>query len=149
MALLSWNLDIWHFPSGKERGYSTGWSDSPQSSKQIVTYKSITCSVVSDCLPPHGLYPARPSVLGIFPGKNTGMACHFLLQRIFPTQGSNPPLLHYRRILYCLSHGRSLLTYKGGYKTVSGIPRILSSLSLSEGDEPVLLSLLVMVNLGV
>ena len=23
------------------------------------------------------------------PGKNTGVGCHFLLQRIFPTQGSN------------------------------------------------------------
>ena len=26
------------------------------------------------------------------PGKNTGVGCHFLLQRIFPTQGSNPRL---------------------------------------------------------
>ena len=24
-----------------------------------------------------------------FPGKNTGVGCHFLLQGIFPTQGSN------------------------------------------------------------
>ena len=29
-----------------------------------------------------------------FPGRNTGVGCHFLLQRIFPTQGSNPQLLH-------------------------------------------------------
>ena len=29
-----------------------------------------------------------------FPGKNTGMGGHFLLQGIFPTQGSNPSLLH-------------------------------------------------------
>ena len=28
-----------------------------------------------------------------FPGKNTGVGCHFLLQGIFPTQGSNPRLL--------------------------------------------------------
>ena len=39
-----------------------------------------------------------------FPGKNTGMGCHFLLQRIFPTQGLNPGLLHCRQILYHLSH---------------------------------------------
>ena len=26
------------------------------------------------------------------------------LQRIFPTQGSNPDLLYYRQVLYCLSH---------------------------------------------
>jgi len=29
-----------------------------------------------------------------FPGKNTGVGCHFLLQRIFLTQGSNPHFLH-------------------------------------------------------
>ena len=29
-----------------------------------------------------------------FPGKNTGVSCHFLLQRIFPTQGLNVCLLH-------------------------------------------------------
>ena len=28
------------------------------------------------------------------PGKNTGMDCHALLHRIFPTQASNPGLLH-------------------------------------------------------
>ena len=32
------------------------------------------------------------------------MCCHFLLQGIFPSQGSHPGLLHCRRILYCLSH---------------------------------------------
>ena len=28
-----------------------------------------------------------------FPGRKTGVGCHFLLQGIFPTQGSNPSLL--------------------------------------------------------
>ena len=28
------------------------------------------------------------------PGKNIGVGCHFLLRGIFPTQGSNPHLLH-------------------------------------------------------
>ena len=32
------------------------------------------------------------------------MGCHFLLQEAFPTQGSNPGLLHCRQILYPLSH---------------------------------------------
>ena len=31
------------------------------------------------------------------PGKNTGVGCHSLLQGIFPIQGLNPSLLHYRR----------------------------------------------------
>ena len=38
------------------------------------------------------------------PGKNTGVGCHFLLQGIFLTQGSNPGLLHWRQMLYPLSH---------------------------------------------
>ena len=39
-----------------------------------------------------------------FPGKNTGVGCHFLLQEIFQTQGLNPGLPHCRQILYHLSH---------------------------------------------
>ena len=38
------------------------------------------------------------------PGKNTGVGCHFLLQGIFPTQGSNPGLPHCGQTLYPLSH---------------------------------------------
>ena len=33
------------------------------------------------------------------PGKNTGEGCHFLLQGIFPTQGSNLCLPHCRQML--------------------------------------------------
>ena len=43
---------------------------------------------------PHGLQPNRLLCPQNFPGKDTGMRCHFLLQRIFPIQGSNPCLLH-------------------------------------------------------
>ena len=43
------------------------------------------------------------------PGKNTGVGCHSLLQGIFPTQGSNPGLLHYRQVLYHLSHQRKFI----------------------------------------
>ena len=38
-----------------------------------------------------------------FPGKNTGVGCHFLLQEIFPNQGLNPSLAHFRQTLYRLS----------------------------------------------
>ena len=44
------------------------------------------------------------SVHGFFPGKNTGVGCHFLLQGIFLTQGSNPDLQHCKQMLYHLSH---------------------------------------------
>ena len=43
--------------------------------------------------------PLGSSVRGDSPGKNTRMDCHALLQRIFPTQGSNPGLPHCRWIL--------------------------------------------------
>ena len=43
-----------------------------------------------------------PLSMGDSPGKNTGVGCHALLQRIFPTQGLNLSLLHCRRILYPL-----------------------------------------------
>ena len=40
------------------------------------------------------------------------MGGHFLLQGIFPTQGLNQGLLHFREILYRLSHQRSPDIYK-------------------------------------
>ena len=43
-----------------------------------------------------------------FPGKSTEVGCHFLLQGIFPTQGSNRALLHCRQMLHHLSHQGSL-----------------------------------------
>ena len=47
-----------------------------------------------------------------FLGKSTGVGCHFLLQGIFPTQGSNPGLLHCGQMLYHLSHQGSLYKIK-------------------------------------
>ena len=61
-------------------------------------------SVVSDSVRPHGLQPTRLLHLWDSPGKNNGVDCHFLLQGIFPTQGSNPGLPHCRQMLYRLSH---------------------------------------------
>ena len=40
--------------------------------------------------------PARLICPWKFPGKNTGACGHFLLERIFLTQGSNPHLLHWQ-----------------------------------------------------
>ena len=50
-------------------------------------------------LQPHGLQPAKFPCWWNSLGKNTGAGCHFFLQGIFPTQGSNPcllPLLHWQ-----------------------------------------------------
>ena len=52
-----------------------------------------SCPVMSNSLQPHGLQPDRLLCPWNFPGRNTGLGCHFLLQGIFLTQGVNPHLL--------------------------------------------------------
>ena len=47
---------------------------------------------LSDSLGPHGLFSPGNS-----PGQNTGVGSHSVLQGIFPTEGSNPGVLHCRR----------------------------------------------------
>ena len=42
---------------------------------------SVSHSVVSDSLRPHGLQPTRLLHPWDFPGKNTGVGCHFLLHK--------------------------------------------------------------------
>ena len=61
--------------------------------------ESESLSVVSNSLPPHGLYSPWNS-----PGQNTGVGSLSLLQGVFPTQESNWGLLHCRRNLYQLSY---------------------------------------------
>ena len=66
--------------------------------KYIYKYIFIcVCSVMSISLWLHGLEPARLFWLWNFSGKNTGVDCHFLLHRIFPTQGSN---MHLQGLLH-------------------------------------------------
>ena len=48
---------------------------------------------MSNSLWPYALQPARLLCPWDSLGKNTGVACHALLQGIFPTQGSNPHLV--------------------------------------------------------
>ena len=61
-------------------------------------------SVMSDSVIPRTTAWQLPLSMGIFPGKNTKVDCHFLLKRIFPTQGSNQCLFH-------------LLHWQGGFST--------------------------------
>ena len=59
-----------------------------------------------------------------FSRQNTGVDCHFLLQWIFPSQGSNLRLPHWRQILYCLSHKRSPDSAKPPLKSLSQSSRL-------------------------
>ena len=63
--------------------------------------KIVSCSVVSDSLWPHALWPTRVLCPWNSPGRNTWQS---LLQRTFSTQGSNLGLPHCRQILYHLNH---------------------------------------------
>ena len=49
-----------------------------------------------------------------FLGKNTGVGCHFLLQGIFLTQGSNLRLLHWQASSLSLCHQGSPSASSGG-----------------------------------
>ena len=92
--------------------YHTEWSKSDR--ERQISYdiahmwnlKKMVCvfsrSVMSDSLWSLGL-PSTP-VHGDSPGKYIGVDCHALLLRFFPTQGSNPGLLHCRWILQHMSH---------------------------------------------
>ena len=61
--------------------------------------QSVNHTAVSNSARPHRL--ARQAPLSMeFPGKKTGVGCHAFLQGIFPTQASNPSILHCRQILY-------------------------------------------------
>ena len=71
-----------------------------------------SCLVTKSCLilcDPHGLQPARPLCPWDSPGKNTGLDCYSLLQRIFPTQRPKPSL-HWQVDSLPLSHLGSLYT---------------------------------------
>ena len=86
-------------PKKKPQQLVTTWMD--------LESESESHSVVSDSLQPHGCNPPGSSVHRDSPGKNTWTGCHALLQGIFPTQGLNSGVPHFRLILYHLSHERS------------------------------------------
>ena len=125
-----------------------------QCSSTDQSIKICACMLRQSCLTlqPCELKPARLLCPWDFPGKNTGVGCHCLLQRIFPTQGSNLGLLLCRQtllpsgppgkslvkdssfiaqILICsLSTGKSLfldspssMLYLRTYRNVSGLAK--------------------------
>ena len=73
------------------------WSLRPLSCSKYLYVTGCPCmhvrSVTSDSLRPHGLQLVRILCPWDFPSKNTGMGCCFLLQGLFPTQGSPASLV--------------------------------------------------------
>ena len=74
----------------------------------VLVYKLDCCCLVAKSCPtllrPRGLQPARLLRPQDFPGKNTGVGCHFLLQGNFLTQGMNPYFLLWQGDSLPLSH---------------------------------------------
>ena len=89
------------------------WKEKTQKFKAKIELELQSCSVMSDSLRPHGLYSPWRS-----PGRNTGVGSCSLLQGIFPTQVSNPGLLHCRWILYWLSHFMKIRCCKMAHQSV-------------------------------
>ena len=96
----------------------------------VLSQSVVTLCDLMDCSLPGS------SFHGDSQGKNPGVGFHALLQGIFPTQGSNPGLLHYRWILYHLSHQgstRILECIPYPFYRVSSPPRNLTGVSCIAG----------------
>ena len=72
--------------------------------RKLIVCESVSCSVMSALCDSMGC--SLPGLLCPWdsPGKNIEVGSHSLLQGIFPTYRLNPGLLHYKQILYLLSH---------------------------------------------
>ena len=68
---------------------------------------SVSCSVVSNSFETPWTITHQAPLSMEFSSKNTGVCCHFLLQGIFQTEGSNPDILHCWQILYLPIHQSS------------------------------------------
>ena len=80
---------------------------------KVLSHKSAqSCPTLcdsKDCSPPGSSGPWD------FPGKTIGVGCHFILQGIFPTQGSNSHFLHWQADSLPLSQegNPSRVSYRG------------------------------------
>ena len=103
-SLQHWTLLL--SPVTSTAGYSFCFGSIPSFFLELFLHWSpVACSVKFSSSRP--LYPARLLSPWNFPGKTTGVGCHFLFQVIFLTQGSNPSLLgllHWQADSLPLSH---------------------------------------------
>ena len=75
-------------------------SDCSESETVGVKVKMLAAQSCLTLCNPVDYSPPAFSVPWDSPGKNIGVGCRFLLQGIFPTQGSNPSLLQCRQIQF-------------------------------------------------
>ena len=71
------------------------------------------------------------------PGKSTGVGCHFLFQGIFPTQGSNPHLLHWMLDSFTTEPSISCKLLKGVPQVNQArVPGLVRSCGLVSSHQP-------------
>ena len=106
-------------------------------SPAILAFLLVCVWVSHSVVRPHGLQPTRFLYPWDFPGKDIGMGCHFLLQGIFLTQGSNPGLLHYRQILYHLNYEGQLPSFlpRNYPRVITQTQSITTKLQLTSATE--------------
>ena len=107
---LSEHLSAWKTVNNTFLNYFRELFSSNKLCKKIILvlkdekWKSELVTQSCPTLQAHGLWLTRLFCPWDSSGKNTGEGCHSLLQRIFPIQVSSLYPLHFRQILYCLSH---------------------------------------------
>ena len=102
-----WSIDVWQRFKGNTKEKTLSFQQIVLEQLDVYVQKKkkiqpnlhtrmcvLSHSVVSYSCDPMDCSPSGSSLHGIFPGKNTGVGCHFLLQEVFLTLGSNPTLLH-------------------------------------------------------
>ena len=97
------------------------WSSTTPSLLRIPWISRGWSPAMSNSSWPHGLQPTRLFHPWDFPGKSTGVGCHFLLQEIFPTQGSNPGLPNCRQTLPCGSDSKESACNAGDLGSIPGL----------------------------
>ena len=95
--------DVAYSRNTKSRVEPADWCPAKRFPCRLCVCVLVTLSCPTPCDPTRE-QPTRLLRPWNSPGKNTGVDCHTLLQRILPTQGSKPSLLHRRQVLYCLSN---------------------------------------------
>ena len=98
-SVSGWERGLW--PAGL--GCGANLCHRPPCRVCVPSLLLFSTSVVSDSATPRTEAYQAPLAWN-FPGKYTGVGCHFLLQGIFPTQGSNLRLLCWQAGSLPLSH---------------------------------------------
>ena len=103
LKLASWTVifddhRLWACSVNVQLKSITSWRVGIRKAKIVKSEVAQSCPTLCDPMDTRLLRPWD------FLSKNTGVGCHFLLQGVFLTQGSNPGLPHCRQTLYRLSH---------------------------------------------